>query len=340
MGSSATAPQRARARSLWLRLLISLGLLAVLVSRIHPSHLVPKHPTIGTLLFLIAGLLLMGLSFLLAAWRWQLVLAVFGAHVRLRTLTKHYLAGQFVGNVLPSTVGGDVLRVSRSSKDVGATDVAFAAVVLERLTGFVALPVIMAIGFAFRPELLHEPHAFLAVAIAGTTVVLLALILLVAGSPQLAGRFAEHENWMRYVGAVHVGVDQLRRDPRDASGALGAAILYQLCVIASVFCGVHVLGIDLPNAAVLAFVPAVAMAQVAPISVGGLGVREGLLVVLLRPLGVRTGEAVAIGLLWYAMTLVVSLAGAPAFAIGHGRRAPLPDDAGSAESPGSTETPR
>jgi hypothetical protein len=42
-----------------------------------------------------------------------------------------------------------------------------------------------------------------------------------------------------------------------------------------------------------------------------------MLALLLHPLGVPTGQAVALGLLWYAMTLVVSLIGAPAFAIGH-----------------------
>jgi hypothetical protein len=38
---------------------------------------------------------------------------------------------------------------------------------------------------------------------------------------------------------------------------------------------------------------------------------------LLRPLDVPTGKAIGIGLLWYGMTLVVSLLGAPAFAVGH-----------------------
>ena len=37
---------------------------------------------------------------------------------------------------------------------------------------------------------------------------------------------------------------------------------------------------------------------------------------LLRPLGVPTGKAIGVGLLWYGMTLVVSLLGAPAFAVG------------------------
>ena len=50
---------------------------------------------------------------MLSAWRWQRVLAVFDAHTRLPNLVSHYLAGQFVGNFLPSTIGGDVLRVSR-----------------------------------------------------------------------------------------------------------------------------------------------------------------------------------------------------------------------------------
>ena len=122
---------------------VSAVLLTILIVKISSEHIVPEHPTAGTLAFLVAGLLLMCGSFVLAAWRWQRVLAVFGSHVPMRTLFKHYLAGQFVGNVLPSTIGGDVLRVSRSSKDVGgARDVAFAAVVLERLTGFVALPLL------------------------------------------------------------------------------------------------------------------------------------------------------------------------------------------------------
>ena len=59
------------------------------------------------------------------------------------------------------------------------------------------------------------------------------------------------------------------------------------------------------------------MAQVLPISLSGLGIREGLLVLLLHPLGVPTGKAIGVGLLWYGMTLVVSLLGAPLFAVGH-----------------------
>jgi hypothetical protein len=80
----------------------------------------------------------------------------------------------------------------------------------------------------------------------------------------------------------------------------------------------------------------VASAQVLPISLSGLGIREGLLVLLLRPLDVPTGKAIGIGLLWYGMTLIVSLLGAPAFAVGHRGDADR-DDASS--EPTTTASP-
>jgi len=259
---------------------------------------------------------LMGFSLVLAAWRWQRVLGVFDVHLPLRRLVSHYFAGQFVGNVLPSTVGGDVLRVTRTARDIGARDVAFASVVLERLTGFVALPFLLLLGFLSDPGLFTAPNAWIALVTGGGTIGVLVVIIVVAGHPNVAGRFTEHENWMRYIGAIHVGIDRLRRSPRAAGAALGAAVAYQFVVVAAVYCAVHTIGLTVPNAAVLAYVPAVAMAQVLPISVGGFGLREGMLTLLLHPLGANTAQAVAVGLLWYAMMLIVSLGGAPAFAMG------------------------
>ena len=320
MAVSTTAPTRRHGPWVkWARLAVTAGLMAVLLTKFDPEELVPSDRSLpGTLAFLCAGIALMAGSFLLASWRWQRVLAVFGTAVPLRTLFKHYLAGQFVGNALPSTVGGDVLRVSRVTRDTGSREIAFGSVVIERLTGFFALPVLTFLGFVVRPSLLDGGRAWIAVVIAVASLGILAVILVVAASPRLAGRFKEHENWTRYIGIVHVGVDRLRRDPRDAWAALGAALAYQITVVAAVYCAVHTIGLTIPNAAVLAFVPAVAMVQVLPISIfGGLGVREATLALLLHPLGVPTAQAIAVGLLWYAMTLIVSLAAAPAFVVGH-----------------------
>jgi uncharacterized protein (TIRG00374 family) len=313
-------PSRRQSLGLWLRVLVSAVLLAVLISRIHPEDLLPERRHLSTVAFLAAGLIITGVGIVLSAWRWQRVLDVFGVRVPLRTLTGHYFAGQFVGNVLPSTVGGDVVRVSRTSTVAGSGSVAFAAVVLERLTGFIALPLLVFLGFVIRPSLLDNNSAWIAIAIAGGTLLLLGVILVVVGHPRLAGRFAERDNWMRFIGAVHIGINRLRHQPRATFGIVGAALIYQLSVVAAVYCAAQALDISVPNAAILAFIPAVAMAQTIPLSVSGFGVREGMLVLLLHPLGVSTSSALALGLFWYGMLLVVSLLGAPAFAVGNRAR--------------------
>jgi uncharacterized membrane protein YbhN (UPF0104 family) len=204
----------------------------------------------------------------------------------------------------------------------------------------VALPLLSVIGFALEPSLLHVDHSWVALLIAGGTVVALVVILVLAGSPRLAGRFAHRRNWMRFVGAVHVGVDRIRREPRHALAVLVAAITYQASVLVAVYCAIHALGVSLPNGAVLAFLPAVAAAQALPISLSGLGIREGLLVILLRPLGVPTGKAIGIGLLWYGMTLLVSLLGAPAFAVGnrHDHHPPHDDHAAGTDPSVASKT--
>ena len=324
------APARRGWLSLGVRLVVSAALLALLISKIDFDAAVPRQRHFSTLAWFALALATAGLGIVLSAWRWQRVIQAFGIHVPLRTLTTHYFAGQFVGNVLPSTIGGDVLRVTRSAKNIGSPETAFAAVALERLTGFLALPLISALGFLIDPSLLSSSKAWVALLISGITLAALSIILVLAGHPNIAGRFQHNENWTRFLGAVHVGIGHLRRDRRNIVGVVGTALVYQVSVVVMV--GFLVLTFDagVPVAALIAFVPIVAMAQVVPISLSGLGVREGMLVLLLHPLGVSTGHAVGIGLAWYATMLIVSLFGAPAFAVGHRHGSdPVASDTGS-----------
>jgi glycosyltransferase 2 family protein len=308
-----------------LRLLVSVGVLTILVIKTpNLDGVVPHRHHLHSAILLGAALLLTFAGIVLSAWRWQRVLHAFDQHVRLATLTAYTLAGQFLGNVLPSTIGGDVVRISRLGAVIDSNETAFASVAIERLTGFVALPALVVAGFVLRPSLFDADHALYALAIAGLTVAALAGILSAAAHPRLAGRFADNQSWTRFIGAVHVGVDRLRRQPRESLGVVGTALCYQASVVAAVLCIVRTLELPVPTAAVIAFVPAVAMAQVLPISISGLGVREGMLVLFLHSaFGVKNSQAIAVGLLWYACVLAVSMLGAPAFAVGKRARPPV-----------------
>jgi hypothetical protein len=125
---------------------------------------------------------------------------------------------------------------------------------------------------------------------------------------------------MRFIGAVHRGVDRLRREPSQLVPVIGTALVYQLSIVVMYGLIFRALGIPVPVFGLLAFAPAVLMLQVLPISLAGFGVREGALVLFLHSYleahGLPDSRAIAAGLLWYGCVLLVSMLGAPALAFG------------------------
>jgi glycosyltransferase 2 family protein len=296
-----------------LRILVTVTFLGVLTFQAHRvEDVIPDEHHLLTAVLLVAAVLVTLVGVVLSAWRWQRVLEVFDAQVPLRTLTTIYFASLFIGTVLPTTIGGDVLRVSRASSLVSSRT-AFGSVALERLTGFLVLPLTVLFGFAIRPSLLEEPQSWLALLVAVITLALLGFVMLTVSHPRLAGRFADRENWTSFIGAVHIGADRLRHQPAQAVRVLGTAFVYQLSVIAVFGLVFRALDLDVPIAAVLAFVPAVLMLQVLPITISGLGVREGAIALFMRPFGVTNAQALAAGLLWFGALIIVSMLGAAAF---------------------------
>ncbi len=308
------------------RIVASIAMLAALVPR--ATHLLGPvwHPS--TVLWILAAVAVTLVGVVLATLRWQRVLAALDVDAGMPPLLSHYLAGLFVSNFLPTTIGGDVLRVTRLSAANVETPRSFASVVLERLTGWIVLPVISLVALALNPGLLRPPLAHvgrLVVLISLATLTLLGFVLLGASSQRLGARLGERAGWRRFVAAVHLGLTRFRQRPGAAVEVLVAGFAYQLAVVLAAFLAARALGLSTVGwTAILAFMPAVAIVQVLPFpTIGGLGVREGAFVLFLHPLGVSTDQAIALGLLVYGINVLASVFGAPAFAVG-GRRSNTP----------------
>lgn len=310
------------------RLVVSAVLLWVLVVKIGDGwQEAAPEPTAETFAWLAGAFVLTFGAVVLSAVRWSAVLQALGLHPPFNRLLSLYFAGQFMGNVLPSTIGGDALRVSRLSKDNGEPPTTFASVVLERLTGWFVLPVLTLSAMLVNPGLRDLGRASaIAFATASATLVLLAVVLALTSrnGSAVEARFETSEGWRRFTGAVRLGVRRLSHAPGATARILATGLAYQLILIGSALMAARALGMPagVGPTALLAFVPAVLIAQVLPISISGLGVREGLFVLFLHPLGVPQSQAVALGLLLYLLNLAVSLFGAPAFAVGHRVRPP------------------
>ena len=147
----------------------------------------------------------------------------------------------------------------------------------------------------------------------------LGLVLLLLGNDRIGEGLRNRQGVLRFANAIHLGIDRLRQHPKAAREVVLSAFAYQFMLLLAAFWTVKALGINVGFTALMAFIPAVLIIQVLPLGIGGLGVREGTLVVFLSGIDVPSEQALALGLSIYALTLLGSLIGFPLLIFG-GRR--------------------
>lgn len=303
-----------------LRIGLSLALIVVIFAQmddIDTDQLIPSWNTSNTL-WTLAAFGLTFAAFVLGAYRWQRVLHALEEEQPLSRLFSHYMAGQFLSNFVPTTVGGDVLRVSRLSRDTNDGPVSFTSVVFERLSGWLVLPIITFLGFAVNPGLTGlGKSTSIPLYVAGATLLGLVLVIVVVGSDMIGSSLEGKTGLLRFAEAVHLGIDRLREHPRAAGEVVLAAFAYQFMILLAAGAAVEALEInEVGLTSLMAFLPAVLIIQVLPLGIGGLGIREGALVLFLSGIDVADEQAVALGLAIYALTLFSSLIGFPLLFLG------------------------
>ena len=303
---------------LMLRLGVSAGLLVFLfvTVEIDTDSLWPDDAT--DVIWLLAALSCVIGSVVLAAVRWQQVCRALGLEVSTWRLFLHNIAGQFLSNFVPTTIGGDVLRVTRLGRETGDRPTSFTTVIFERLSGWMVLPGSIFLGLMLDSELRGLGAATQGAMVAAIVTLLALGLVIVAAGNDASGRLLErYEGPLAWLHAVHEGLDVLRTMPRQVGRILGTGALYQGMLVFAFWCAAQSIGIEgFSPLAALAFVPAVLILQVLPLGIGGLGVREGALVLFLGSLDVPDEQSVALGLTLYALTIITSLIGLPSLVFG------------------------
>lgn len=246
------------------------------------------------------------------AARWHSVAQVIGVRSSFRQLVPHHFAGQLVSSVLPSSVGGDAVRAHRLGRESGDRARSVSSVIIDRLSGWAVLPTITLVAFALNPGLLRLGGSTIwAVLISvGAMVVLAAMVVSISppGDHAGAGRLR------RLAATLRTSLLEVRRRPSSAVEPLLLSVCSTLMLVAAGYLAGRALGIDLSPTAAMAILPVVLMVQILPLGVGGLGLREGALVVFLAPLGIAAAQAVILGISIHLLGATVGLLGAPSLA--------------------------
>ncbi len=257
------------------------------------------------------GAALIALSLIVRAYRWHLVLHGVGSSMRFGRLVELYLVGSFFNAFLPSGLGGDVVRAAEAAQDVDS-GVAAGTVLLDRLTGLMALFAMALILLPFRPAEFPQKLAW--------TIGLICTVGLVGGVALIEGRLLRGAV-NRLPAALRVAgggfLDRLattihRCGLQPTAGALLVSVVFNLMQVGWWATTGRALGLSVPFGYYLLVVPVMSLALLVP-SIGGLGVRESMAPALFSGAGVAPEQAVALTLLVFGLERVASLLGAPVY---------------------------
>lgn len=302
---------------LW-RAALSFGVLALLIWWLPTEKLVEAIDRVPLRVWLVvvAGFVI---GHALAAFKWRILLRAIGVGVPVGEILRAHAAGLFANLCLPSLIGGDVVRailVSHSQR--GIERVALAGLT-DRINDTLSLLILAGVGALLVP---HPPDAGV------LRFLLLAAVLLPVGavSAVVVLLWIPTGRLPRKLAGLH---EKLRDGLRNLGRAPAAALVAGSMSIGiqALFVGLNVMlaramGIDIAVAIWFLAWPLAKLFALAPVSLGGIGVREIALAGLLAPFGVASADAVAQSLGWEAV-LVASGLTAGAVAIAMGARIPL-----------------
>jgi uncharacterized protein (TIRG00374 family) len=250
------------------------------------------------------------LALWVSAWKWGVLLCAHGLCVPVRRLFGSYLIGLFFNNFLPSNIGGDVVRVHDVGRITGRPAVAAASVIGERLLAGLALALTAAGALLFNATASRQVGGSVALVLA----VFAGLSALVASS-RVRARAGRLVPWLRgsVVGRVAGHMGEAFGDRQAVAKVLALSFAFQAVVVLVGWTTLLAVGAPVTLAACFAFIPIISALQLVPISLNGLGVREGAYVFFFGTIGVAAGQAVAASLLFGLVVTAVSLAGGVLF---------------------------
>jgi glycosyltransferase 2 family protein len=251
------------------------------------------------------------------AWRWQKLLDAKGIHDRLGWLTRAYFVSYTAGQVLPTAVGGDAVRIYETSRrHPGNGGPVAASVLLERALGGAATLTLAAIGFALAIGR-YNVGAYLWVegAFVVATLVLAALLFSRRLRPLLARtvpllRFLRIE---RPVRAVYEGLHSYRGNVALLFGVFALTLAVQSVRVLAIWLTGKAVGVELSPRPYYVMGPLLFLVLLVPFTVNGLAVRETFFVSFLGNLGVNPNKAFATGFLFFFVTIALGLPGLAIF---------------------------
>jgi uncharacterized protein (TIRG00374 family) len=247
------------------------------------------------------------------ALRWQWLLAAQGIADRFWWLTRAYFVSYTAGQILPTSIGGDAVRIFETAKrHPGRSGDLTAIVLIERGLGGAATVLLGAAGFVLAIGHYNvNAYLWLEGAFVFGTIVLIVLFFSRSARPVLARArpLLARLRVERPLRAFYDGVHHYRSHPALLLKVFVFTTVIQAVRILAIWAACKAVGIDLGPRIYYVMGPLFFLVLLVPFTLNGFAVREAFFVSFLGSVGVSADQAFAGGFLFFLVTVALAAPG-------------------------------
>jgi len=255
----------------------------------------------------------------IVSWRWRMLLAVHGVHLPFRRIFELTMIGQFFSAIGVGTTGGDVIKIFYTARAVPHRRAAVAfTIIVDRVIGLIALLLFgVILSIPKLPLLLSHPEtrtatgSFYFFAAGGAVASLLACIGPFVMKSQTLRALIKKLPLVRRGASLFMAYEVTARAYRTNLLAVVGSLPSHVCGTMMGYCVILAMGLHPDLLTTLAIIAMVNMLIALPVSLNGLGFREGLYIWFLDLLHIDKEHALAFSLTCFVLTLLWSLVGGP-----------------------------
>ncbi|MDD4870164.1 MAG: lysylphosphatidylglycerol synthase transmembrane domain-containing protein [Kiritimatiellae bacterium] len=327
-----------RIKTRYIKLIVSLAFLVLLFKLVRKNDFLAMFHQFNPFFFVLS-LLLIPVMIMTSSLKWKVVLDLQGTPVGFWRLVKIYFIGYYFSNILPSNVGGDIIRSYYAGRQINSQSYAAVSVFVERITGLLILLLLVIVLPLFGGSLYSHPAVIVPASIALCLVVvffwlfrytrpvtaffaiwlkILTIGRNIAGTNRIICRFLDalirsgeslHKMADGFHDKLQAAAICLKKDWKTMIWVVALTIIHYAMAWVNVYLAFRTFGVTPPFWGIVVILPTSMMVAMIPITLGSLGIAEGSYVFYFGLIGIDKAATLVMGLFLRFKMILAGLVG-------------------------------
>jgi uncharacterized membrane protein YbhN (UPF0104 family) len=289
-----------------IKVLISAALLYLALRKVNLLDLASRI-NIASLGWIGAAIAVTFLQIFMGVLRWCEISAECGAPLPTRQAMRFNLIGTFFNQTLPSSIGGDAVRLWLVARTGAGWRAATYSIFVDRAIGLIALSIIIVASLPWSYNLISNPDGRLALVFVDFAALAGGVGFLILGMlqwPWLKRWWVTH-----HIHACAVIANRVIFSRRRGPKIVVLSLLVHLLTVVIAWCVVQSIAVPVTFGQTFQVIPPVMLITMLPISIAGWGVREATMGLAFGYAGLMASEGVNVSLLFGTVSFIVGAFG-------------------------------